>query len=164
MTLLPCSLLCILATTIARTPAELTEVWVAVEDKLEVLTIPNKDSISSTHLIDSLPAKHIIGLSAGHVLNENPVVFVTTLDSRGPAVFSISRQGHTLIATDNATNTYFEDIALDAESRMLYLTSKTEGQLMRVEAKEGAKLELFLTNKASRPAGIAIDPCSRRIF
>ena len=62
---------------------------------------------------------------------------------------------------DNATNTYFEDIALDAESRMLYLTSKTEGQLMRVEAKEGAKLELFLTNKASRPTGITIDPCSR---
>ena len=44
---------------------------------------------------------------------------------------------------------------------MLYLTSKTEGQLMRVEAKEGAKLELFLTNKASRPTGITIDPCSR---
>ena len=42
---------------------------------------------------------HIEGLSAGHVLNENPVVFATTLDSRGPAVFSISRQGHTLIAT-----------------------------------------------------------------
>ena len=41
--------------------SELTEVWVAVEDKLEVLTIPNKDKISSTHLLDSLPAKQIIG-------------------------------------------------------------------------------------------------------
>ena len=41
--------------------SELTEVWVAVEDKLEVLTIPNKDTVSSTHLLDSLPAKHIIG-------------------------------------------------------------------------------------------------------
>jgi len=149
---------------LASAQPELTEVWVAVEDKLEVLTIPNKDTVSSTHLLDSLPAKHIIGLSAGHVLNGNPVVFATTLDSRGPAVFSISKQGHTLIATDNATNTYLEDIALDRESRMLYLTSKTEGSLMRVEAKEGAKLELFLTNKASRPTGITIDPCSRRIF
>ena len=46
---------------------------------------------------------------------------------------------------------------------MLYLTSKTEGSLMRVEAKEGAKLELFLTNKASRPTGITIDPCSRSL-
>ena len=64
---------------------------------------------------------------------------------------------------DNATNTYLEDIALDPESRMLYLTSKTEGSLMRVEAKEGAKLELFLTNKASRPTGITIDPCSRSL-
>ena len=64
---------------------------------------------------------------------------------------------------DNATNTYLEDIALDRESRMLYLTSKTEGSLMRVEAKEGAKLELFLTNKASRPTGITIDPCSRSL-
>merc|ERR1719370_2519080 len=120
--------------------------------------------VSSTHLLDSLPAKHIIGLSAGHVLNKNPVVFATTLDSRGPAVFSICKKGHTLIATDNATNTYFEDIALDPVNRMLYLTSKTEGSLMQVEAKEGAQLEVFLTRKASRPTGITIDPCSRRIF
>ena len=41
--------------------SELTEVWVAVEDKLKVLTIPNKESVSSTNLLDSLPAKHIIG-------------------------------------------------------------------------------------------------------
>jgi len=146
---------------------EFTEVWVAVEDKLEVSTISTKDdvsSFSSTHLLDSLPAKHIIGLSAGHELNKNPVVFATTLDSRGPAVFSIGKKGHTLIATDNATNTYFEDIALDPDNRMLYLTSKTEGSLMQVEAKEGAQLEVFLTRKASRPTGIAIDPCSRRIF
>ena len=45
------------------------------------------------------PPHHIEGLSAGHVLNGNPVVFATTLDSRGPAVFSIGKQGHTLIAT-----------------------------------------------------------------
>jgi len=146
---------------------ELPEVWVAVEDKLEVSTISTKDdvsSFSSTHLLDSLPAKHIIGLSAGHVQNGNPVVFATTLDSRGPAVFGIGKQGHTLIATDNATNTYFEDIALDPDNMMLYLTSKTEGSLMRVEAKEGSQLEVFLTRKGSRPTGIAIDPCSRRIF
>ena len=44
--------------------SEFTEVWVAVEDKLEVSTISTKDdvsSFSSTHLLDSLPAKHIIG-------------------------------------------------------------------------------------------------------
>ena len=41
--------------------SELTEVWVAVEDKLEVLTISTKDALSSTQLLDSLPAKHIIG-------------------------------------------------------------------------------------------------------
>ena len=62
---------------------------------------------------------------------------------------------------DNATNVYFEDIALDRESRMLYLTSQTEGSLMQVKAKEGSQLEPFLINKASRPTGIAIDPCSR---
>jgi len=144
---------------------ELSEVWVAVEDKLEVSIISTKENaFSSTQLLDSLPAKHIIGLSAGEVLNGKPVVFATSLDARGPAVFSISKQGHTLIATDNATNVYFEDIALDRESRMLYLTSQTEGSLMQVEAKEGSQLEPFLINKASRPTGIAIDPCSRRIF
>ena len=42
---------------------------------------------------------HIEGLSAGEVLNGKPVVFATSLDARGPAVFSISKQGHTLIAT-----------------------------------------------------------------
>ena len=64
---------------------------------------------------------------------------------------------------DNATNTYFEDIALDPDNMMLYLTSKTEGSLMRVEAKEGSQLEVFLTRKGSRPTGIAIDPCSRSL-
>lgn len=67
----------------------------------------------------------------------------------------------TELLADNATNSYFEDIALDPESRMLYLTSKTEGSLMRVEAKEGSKLELFLATNGSKPTGIAIDPCSR---
>ena len=41
----------------------------------------------------------IEGLSAGEVLNGKPVVFATSLDARGPAVFSISKHGHTLIAT-----------------------------------------------------------------
>jgi len=143
---------------------ELTEVWVAVEDKLEVSTISTKDALSSTQLLDSLPAKHIIGLSAVDNANEKPFVFATSLDARGPAVFRIGKEGHSLIATDNSTNIYFEDIALDPKSRMLYLTSKTGGSLLQVEAKEGARLEPFLTNKGSRPTGIAIDPCSRRIF
>jgi len=147
---------------LASAQPELTEVWVAIEDKLEVSTI--KDAISSTQLLDSLPAKHLIGLSAVDMLNGKPVVFATSLDARGPAVYRIGKLGHTLIATGNATNIYFEDIALDPDSRMLYLTSKAEGSLMRVEAKEGAKLELFLTKESSRPSGIAIDPCSRRIF
>merc|ERR1719341_257586 len=143
---------------------ELTEVWVAVEDKLEVSTISTKDTLSSTQLLDSLPAKHIIGLSAVDNANEKPFVFATSLDARGPAVFRIGKEGHSLIAADNSTNIYFEDIALDPKSRMLYLTSKTGGSLLQVEAKEGARLEPFLTNKGSRPTGIAIDPCSRRIF
>ena len=40
---------------------ELTEFWVAVEDKLEVSTISTKDAFFSTQIFDSLPAKHIIG-------------------------------------------------------------------------------------------------------
>ena len=50
--------------TLILSSSELPEVWVAVEDKLEVSTISTKDdvsSFSSTHLLDSLPAKHIIG-------------------------------------------------------------------------------------------------------
>ena len=77
--------------------SELTEFWVAIEDKLEVSTI--KDAISSTQLLDSLPAKHIIGLSAVDMLNGKPVVFATSLDARGPAVYRIGKLGHTLIAT-----------------------------------------------------------------
>ena len=137
----PCCLLwvfCLLHNTtlvLILSLSEVTEVWVAVEDRLEVLTIPTKEasSPSSSNLLDNLPAKHIIGkqmnislfcnrndniidipahlftsplplhsiqgLSASDLLSGNPVVFATSLDSRGPAVFSIGKQGHTLIAS-----------------------------------------------------------------
>ena len=73
---------------------------------------------------------------------------------------------------DNKTNIYFEDIALDPESQMLYLTSKTEGSILQVKAdmkeeeevkanKENISLKVFLSSNASRPSGIAVDPCSR---
>ena len=81
------------------------------------------DSLPAKHIIGELQkAKHIIdilktsriivatlslvklivlpeGLSHGHHLNGYPIVFATTLDARGPAVFSISKEGHKLIAT-----------------------------------------------------------------
>ena len=58
-------------------------------------------NIFSTSITISLSSiiHHIQGLSAGHMQNGNPVVFATTLDTRGPAVFGIGKQGHTLIAT-----------------------------------------------------------------
>ena len=71
---------------------------------------------------------------------------------------------------DNKTNIYFEDIALDPESQMLYLTSKTEGSILQVKAnmeeeeevnEETNGLKVFLSSNASRPTGIAVDPCSR---
>ena len=83
---------------------------------------------------------------------------------------------------DNKTNIYFEDIALDRESQMLYLTSKTEGSILHVKANmeeeeevkanmveeeevkanmETIGLKVFLSTNASRPTGIAVDPCSR---
>ena len=71
---------------------------------------------------------------------------------------------------DNKTNIYFEDIALDPESQMLYLTSKTEGSILQVKAnmeeevkanKENIGLKVFVSSNASRPSGIAVDPCSR---
>ena len=71
------------------------------------------------------------------------------------------------------TNIYFEDIALDPESQMLYLTSKTEGSILQVKAdmeeevkanKENIGLKVFVSSNASRPSGIAVDPCSRLDF
>ena len=53
---------------------------------------------------------------------------------------------------------------------MLYLTSKTEGSILQVKAdmeeevkanKENIGLKVFLSSNASRPSGIAVDPCSR---
>ena len=54
---------------------------------------------------------------------------------------------------------------------MLYLTSKTEGSILQVKAnmeeeevkanKENNGLKVFLSSNASRPTGIAVDPCSR---
>jgi len=177
LTRLANTLLLLLVIIVSAEP-ELAEVWVAVEDKLEVSTLEHnkgkEETISSTDVLDSLPAKHIIGLSHGHHFNGSPIVYATTLDARGPSVFSISKEGHKLIATtDNKTNIYFEDIALDPESQMLYLTSKTEGSILQVKAdmeeevkanKENIGLKVFVSSNASRPSGIAVDPCSRRIF
>merc|ERR1719195_32234 len=156
------NILLLLLVIIVSAEPELTEVWVAVEDKLEVSTLEHNKGkeakISSTDVLDSLPAKHIIGLSHGHHLNGYPIVYATTLDARGPAVFSISKEGHKLIATtDNKTNIYFEDIALDPESQMLYLTSRTEGSILLVKAnmeeeeevkvnKENIGLKVFLSS------------------
>ena len=57
---------------------------------------------------------------------------------------------------------------------MLYLTSKTEGSILQVKAnmeeeevkanKETIGLKVFLSSNASRPSGIAVDPCSRLDF
>ena len=53
---------------------------------------------------------------------------------------------------------------------MLYLTSKTEGSILQVKAdmeeevkanKENIGLKVFVSSNASRPSGIAVDPCSR---
>ena len=54
---------------------------------------------------------------------------------------------------------------------MLYLTSKTEGSILQVKAdmdeeevkanKESIGLKVLLSRNASRPSGIAVDPCSR---
>ena len=49
--------------------------------------------------IQYIPSHYIEGLSAAEMLNGTPLVFATSLDSRGPAVFSIGKQGHALIAT-----------------------------------------------------------------
>ena len=55
---------------------------------------------------------------------------------------------------------------------MLYLTSKTEGSILQVKAdmeeevkanKENIGLKVFLSSNASRPSGIAVDPCSRLV-
>ena len=55
---------------------------------------------------------------------------------------------------------------------MLYLTSKTEGSILQVKAdmeeevkanKENIGLKVFVSSNASRPSGIAVDPCSRLV-
>ena len=60
--------------------SELTEVWVAIEDKLEVSTI--KDAISSTQLLDSLPANHLIGNKYHHRNALKSYIKVDWMDGR----------------------------------------------------------------------------------